>query len=86
MRTQFEAWEFSGQILYTLIYQAFTKQKITLIYSYLPDVFVRELFLAELAGVEVLAEVDVPVHPDVVAGGVVLAAVHAYVSLLATWT
>ena len=48
--------------------------------------FVRELFLAELAGVEVLAEVDVPVHPDVVAGGVVLAAVHAYVSLLATWT
>lgn len=45
--------------------------------------FVRELLVAELAVVEVLAEVDVPVHPHVVAGGVVLAAVHADVALLA---
>ena len=44
---------------------------------------VRELLVTELAVVEVLAEVDVPVHPHVVAGGVVLAAVHADVALLA---
>ena len=47
---------------------------------------VRELLVAELAVVEVLAEVDVPVHPHVVAGGVVLAAVHADVALLAART
>ena len=40
--------------------------------------FVRELFHTELARVEVLAEVDVPVHPHVVAGRVVLPAVHAH--------
>ena len=44
--------------------------------------FVRELLVAELAVVQILAEVDVPVHPHVVAGGVVFAAVHADVSLL----
>ena len=44
--------------------------------------FVRELLVTELAVVQVLAEVDVPVHPHVVAGGVVLAAVHADVPLL----
>ena len=50
--------------------------------THLPDVFVRELLVAELAVVQVLAEVDIPVHPDVVAGGVVLPAVHADVPLL----
>ena len=47
---------------------------------------VRELLLAELAGVEVLAYVDVPVHPDVVAGGVMLSTLHADVPLLPTRT
>ena len=40
--------------------------------------------MTELAVVEVLAQVDVPVHPHVVAGGVVLAAVHTNVSLLSS--
>ena len=42
--------------------------------------------MAELAVVEVFAEVNVSVHPHVVAGGVVLAAVHADVSLLTSRT
>ena len=54
--------------------------------THLPDMLVRELFVAELAVVEVLAQVDVPVHPHVVAGGVVLATLSADVSLLTTWT
>ncbi len=45
---------------------------------------VRELLVAELAVVEVVADVDVPVHPHVVAGGVVLPTVHAHVPLLTT--
>ena len=57
-------------------------KKISLPRTHLPDMFVRELLVAKLAVVEVLAEVDVPVHPHVVAGGVVLAAVHADVALL----
>ena len=40
--------------------------------------------MTELAVVQVLAQVDVPVHPHVVAGGVVLAAVHTDVSLLSS--
>jgi hypothetical protein len=47
-------------------------------------VLVGELLVAELAVVEVVADVDVPVHPHVVAGGVVLATVHAHVPLLTT--
>jgi hypothetical protein len=47
-------------------------------------VLVRELLVAELAVVEVVADVDVPVHPHVVAGGVVLPAVHTHVPLLTT--
>jgi hypothetical protein len=47
-------------------------------------VLVRELLVAELAVVEVVADVDVPVHPHVVARGVVLPAVHAHVPLLPT--
>ena len=38
--------------------------------------------MTELAIVEILSEVDVSVHPHVVAGGVVLAAVHTDVALL----
>ena len=45
---------------------------------------VGELLVAELAVVEVAADVDVPVHPHVVGGGVVLPAVHAHVPLLPT--
>ena len=44
--------------------------------------FVGELLVAELAVVEVAAEVDVAMHPDVVAGGVVLPALHTDVPLL----
>ena len=51
-------------------------------FTHLPDVFVGKLLVAELAVVEVAAEVDVAMHPDVVAGGVVLPAVHADVPLL----
>ena len=57
-----------------------------LIITHLPDVFVWELLVAELAVVEVPPDVDVPVHPHVVAGGVVLATVHAHVPLLTTTT
>ena len=52
----------------------------------LPHVLVRELLLAELARVKVLANVDVPVHPHVVAGGVVLSTLNTDVSLLSTRT
>ena len=52
----------------------------------LPHVLVRELLLAELARVKVLANVDVPVHPHVVAGGVVLSTLNANVTLLTTGT
>ena len=46
--------------------------------------FVRELLVAELAGVEVLAEVDVAVHPHVVASRVMLTAVNTHVPLLSS--
>jgi hypothetical protein len=49
-------------------------------------VLVRELLVAELAVVEVPADVDVPMHADVVAGGVVLPTVHAHVALLSSAT
>ena len=52
------------------------------LFSHLPDVFMRKLLVAELAVVEVPAEVNIPVHPDIVAGGVVLPTLHADVSLL----
>ena len=52
----------------------------------LPHVLVRELLLAELARVKVLANVDVPVHPHIVAGGVVLSTLNTDVSLLSTRT
>ena len=52
----------------------------------LPHVLVRELLLAELARVKVLANVDVPVHPHVVAGGVVLSTLNTDVPLLSTRT
>ena len=52
----------------------------------LPHVLVRELLLAELARVKVLANVDVPVHPHIVAGGVMLSTFNADVTLLPTRT
>ena len=66
--------------------EKYKTKKISLPRTHLPDMFVRELLVAELAVVEVLAEMDVPVHPHVVAGGVVLAAVHADVALLTART
>ena len=47
--------------------------------------FVRELFIAELAIVEILAKMDVAMHSDIVAGGVVLATLCTNVSLLTAW-
>ena len=51
-----------------------------------PNVLVRELLVTELASVEVLPDVDVPVHPHVVAGRVVLSTLNANVTLLTTGT
>ena len=42
--------------------------------------------MAKLAVVKVSAEMNVPVHPDIVAGGVVLTTLHTDVSLLAPGT
>ena len=52
----------------------------------LPNVLVRELLVTELASVEVLPDVDVSVHPHVVAGRVVLSTLNANVTLLTTGT
>lgn len=52
----------------------------------LPNVLVGELFLAELTCVQVLADVDVSVHPHIVAGGVMLSTLNTDVSLLTTRT
>ena len=52
----------------------------------LPHVLVGELFLAELTCVQVLTDVDVPVHPHIVAGGVMLSTFNTDVSLLPTRT
>ena len=52
----------------------------------LPNVLVRELLVTELARVEVLPDVDVSVHPHVVAGRVVLSTLNANVTLLTTGT
>ena len=52
----------------------------------LPNVLVRELFLAELTRVQVLTDVDVSVHPHIVAGGVMLSTLNTNVSLLPTRT
>ena len=51
-----------------------------------PNVLVRELLVTELARVEVLPDVDVSVHPHVVAGCVVLSTLNANVTLLTTGT
>ena len=51
-----------------------------------PNVLVRELLVTELASVEVLPDVDVPVHPHVVAGRVVLSTLNANITLLTTGT
>ena len=51
-----------------------------------PNVLVRELLVTELASVEVLPDVDVSVHPHVVAGRVVLSTLNANVTLLTTGT
>ena len=50
--------------------------------THLPDMFMRELLVAEFAVVEIPAEMNVPVHPDVVAGSVVFPTLHTDVSLL----
>ena len=50
----------------------------------LPNVLVRELLVTELASVEVLPDVDVSVHPHIVAGGVMLSTLNTDVSLLPT--
>ena len=55
-------------------------------HSHLPDVFMRKLLVAELAVVKVPAEMNIPVHPDIVAGSVVLPALHTDVSLLSSRT
>ena len=54
---------------------------------HLPDMFVRKLLHAELAGVEILPKMDVSVHPHVVGGCIVLSTVNTDVSLLSprTW-
>ena len=54
--------------------------------SHLPYVFMRKLLVAELAVVKVPAEMNIPVHPDIVAGSVVLPALHTDVSLLSSRT
>ena len=51
-----------------------------------PNVLVRELLVTELASVEVLPDVDVSVHPHVVARCVVLSTLNANVTLLTTGT
>ena len=51
-----------------------------------PNVLVRELLVTELASVEVLPDVDVSVHPHIVAGCVVLSTLNANVTLLTTGT
>ena len=51
-----------------------------------PNVLVRELFLAELTRVQVLTNVDVSVHPHIVARGVMLSTLNTDVSLLSTRT
>ena len=51
-----------------------------------PNVLVRELLVTELASVEVLPDVDVSVHPHVVAGRVVLSTLNANITLLTTGT
>ena len=51
-----------------------------------PNVLVRELLVTELASVEVLPDVDVSVHPHVVAGCVVLSTLNADITLLTTGT
>ena len=51
-----------------------------------PNVLVRELLVTELASVEFLPDVDVSVHPYVVAGRVVLSTLNANITLLTTGT
>ena len=51
-----------------------------------PNVLVRKLLVTELASVEVLPDVDVSVHPHVVAGRVVLSTLNANITLLTTGT
>ena len=45
----------------------------------------RKLLMAELAIVQISAEMYISVHPHIVAGGVVLPTFHADVSLLPPW-